>query len=213
MLKYIICSLFILPIYAYSVTLPIHIQLQQENDPHDFSIVNSDNVDHYYKLLVHEISRPDEKISIINSFGDDIWVSEPEFSLSSGSKKQLTIDYHGKQSNVERYFKIEVNEMSEDIKSGHLSQSSITVMLSPIDAVLKFNSIFNDSEGQLENQGNTSFFLIEDSDCRGSTFRTLLVLPGNKIKLPILKDNTNQSIGFNDTKQVIYSSCGANSNL
>lgn len=39
------------------------------------------------------------------------------------------------------------------------------------------------------------------------------IVAGNKIKLPILKDNTNQSIEFNDTKQVIYSSCGANSNL
>ena len=71
------------------------------------------------------------------------------------------------------------------------------------------NSVFNDTDGQLENKGNTSFFLIEDSDCKGSAVQRQLVLPGKKVKLPILKDNTNQRIEFNGTNQVIYSSCRA----
>ena len=111
---------------------PVHIQLQQGNVPYDFSIINSDSVDHYYQLLVREISYPDEKISIINHVDNDMWISETEFSLSSGSNKLLTIAYNGKQSNVERYFQIEVKETSIDIQSRYRSQSAITVMLSPI---------------------------------------------------------------------------------
>lgn len=198
-------SILFLPKYTYSLTLPMKLQLHQEDVVQKFPIVNSDIIDHDYQLSVREVTFPDRNMEVINQNDEDIWLSEWIFSLSSGSKKELGISYHGEPSRVERYFLIDVKEMKENsLTTNQIGRHINTILiLSPLEPLLNFNIV----DGQLENHSNASFLFMEDFDCGASMGLTRIIPPGKSIKLPIQSDNAIHSIGFNDTIRVIYNGC------
>jgi hypothetical protein len=206
MWKYIFLGMLLLPMSAYSLTVPMNVQLRQEKSSlESLPIVNTDSMQHDYRISVREVSFPDKNMQVVNDQDKDIWLSEPAFSLSAGSKKVLNIAYHGEPSQRERYFQLEINELLVDKTNSNqiTGRMMVLVMLAPLDMTLKYEIL----EGRLHNQGNASFLFMEDFDCGRTAGLTTIVPPGKTIVLPQLKEKTVHSIGNDGVIKVINANC------